>query len=67
MSVSESNEFLAWNEGQKDVVFDNERLVEAYCQDDVSMLREACRILWREFIDRKHRLVSRICHYRVGM
>jgi len=50
MSVSEKNEFFAWFEGQKDVVFDNKRVLEAYCQDDVSVLREACRVLRREFI-----------------
>ena len=32
------------------MVFDNKRVLEAYCQDDVSVLREACRVFWREFI-----------------
>ena len=50
MCVSERNEFLAWYEGHKDVVFDNKRVLEAYCQYDVSDLREACRVLRREFI-----------------
>ena len=30
MSGSERNEFLAWYEGQKDAVFDNKRVLEAY-------------------------------------
>jgi hypothetical protein len=50
MSVTERNNFLAWYEGQKDVVFDNKRVLEAYCQDDVSVLREACCVLRREFV-----------------
>ena len=31
-------------------MFDNKRVLEAYFQDDVCMLREACRVLRREFI-----------------
>ena len=50
MSVTERNNFLAWYEGQKDVVFDNKRVLEAYCQYDVSVLREACCVLKREFL-----------------
>ena len=50
MIASERNEFLAWYKGQKGEVFDNRRVLEAYCQDDVSVLREACRVLRREFI-----------------
>jgi hypothetical protein len=50
MGASERNEFLAWNDGQKDAVFDTKRVLEAYCQDDVNVLREACRVLRREFV-----------------
>ena len=50
MSGSERSEFLSWYMGQKDVVFDNKCVLEAYCQDDVSVLREACCVLRREFI-----------------
>ena len=50
MRGSESNEFLAWYKGEKVVVFDNKRVLEAYCQDDVSVLREACCVLRREFV-----------------
>jgi len=31
-------------------VVENKRVQEAYCQDDVSVLPEACRVLRREFI-----------------
>jgi len=48
--ASERNEFLSWYEGQKDEEFDNKRFLEAYYQDDVRVLREACRVLRREFI-----------------
>ena len=50
MSEAERGEFLAWSEGQKEAVFDNRRLLEAYCQDDVTVLRQACRVFRREFI-----------------
>jgi len=32
------------------MVFDSRRVFEAYCQDDVSVLRQACQIFRREFI-----------------
>ena len=51
MSASETNEFIAWYEGQKVEVFDNRRVLESYCQDDVSVLWEECRVLSREFIE----------------
>jgi TRAP-type mannitol/chloroaromatic compound transport system substrate-binding protein len=44
MSVSERTEFLAWYEEQKSVVFNNKQVLESYCQDDVSVLRQACRV-----------------------
>ena len=31
-------------------MFDNKRVLEAYCNDDVSVLREACCVLRREFL-----------------
>ena len=50
MSESEK-EFLVWHEGQQDLsLFDNIRDLAAYCQADVSVLREACQILRREFL-----------------
>jgi len=50
ISASEGNEFLAWYECQKDEVFDNRRVLGSYCLDDVCVLREACRVLRRDFI-----------------
>ena len=49
MSESERAEFLAWYEGQRDRVFDNRLVLETYCQDDVTVLRQACRVFRREF------------------
>ena len=50
MCASERSEFLAWYECQKFEVFDNRGVLESYCQDDVNVLREACRVLRREFL-----------------
>jgi len=50
MSETERREFLAWYEGQKDVMFDNRRVLEAYCQNDVTVVLQACRVFRQEFI-----------------
>jgi len=50
MSEAERREFLACYEGQKEAVFDNRRVLEAYCQDDVTVLRQACRRFRKEFM-----------------
>jgi len=50
MSETERREFLAWYEDQKCVAFDNRRVLEAYCQDDVTVLRQACRVFRSEFM-----------------
>jgi hypothetical protein len=50
MSEVERNEFVAWYASQKDTVFDNKRVLEEYCQADVTVLRQACRVFRREFI-----------------
>jgi hypothetical protein len=44
MSAGERTEFLASYEEQKSEVFDNRRVLESYCQDDVTVLRQACRV-----------------------
>ena len=49
MSASERREFMAWYDEQKERV--NRRVLEDYCQDDVTMLREASTISRRDFID----------------
>jgi len=50
MSGSERSQFLGWYEGQNNSIFDNKRVLKAYCHDDVSVLREACCVLRREFL-----------------
>jgi len=50
MSEAERREFLIWYEGQKEAVFDNRRVLEAYCQNDVTVLRQECRVFKREFM-----------------
>jgi len=51
MGVSERKEFVAWYEVQKDKVFGNRHVFEQYCQDDVTVLRQACQIFRRNFIE----------------
>jgi hypothetical protein len=51
MSASERLEFTQWYEENKDHVFDNRRSLEEYCQEDVTVLREACRIFRRDFVE----------------
>ena len=50
MGESEKEEFTSWYDAQKNKVFDNRRVLEQYCQDDVTVLRQACQlfrgILW---------------------
>jgi len=50
MGEGERKEFLAWYESQKESIYDNQQALESYCQDDVTVLRQACRIFMREFM-----------------
>jgi hypothetical protein len=50
MSESERNEFLEWYESQKGKRFNNKRVLESHCQDDVTVLRQACMLFRREFM-----------------
>jgi hypothetical protein len=50
MGVAEGTEFLEWYEDQKSELFDNKRVLETYCQDDVTVLRQECQVFRREFI-----------------
>jgi hypothetical protein len=50
MSESERKEFM-WYDAQKDKVFDNRRVLGQYCQDDVTVLRQAFQIFRREFME----------------
>jgi hypothetical protein len=51
MGEGERKDFLYWYEERKDEVFDNRHVLEEYCQDDVIVLRQACQIFRREFIE----------------
>jgi len=48
MSGGEREEFLACYETRKSQEFHNKHVLEEYCQDDVTVLRQACRIFRRE-------------------
>jgi hypothetical protein len=48
---SERKDFLAWYEDEKSSVFDNKRVLEQYCQEDVTVLRQSCQAFRREFKD----------------
>jgi len=45
----ERSEFLEWYEMHQPQ-FDNRHVLEKYCQDDVTVLRQACRVFRREFM-----------------
>ena len=51
MNAFERRELMTWHDEQKDRVFDNRRVMEDYCEDDVTVLREACTIFRRDFIE----------------
>ena len=50
MSDTERTEFLEWYEGQRPVSFDNKRVLESYCQDEVTVLKQVCQVIRREFL-----------------
>jgi len=50
MSEGERREFMAWYSKEKVKVFDNRHMLEQYCQDEVTVLRQACRVFRREFL-----------------
>ena len=47
-------EFLVWYESQKSETFDNRHALESYCQDEVTVLRQAFRVFRREFMQIGH-------------
>jgi hypothetical protein len=51
MSEGDRKDFLLWYAEQKDKVFDCRHVLEQYCQDDVTVLRQACRIFRRDFME----------------
>jgi len=50
MWEDERKDFLVWYESQRSETFDNRHVLESYCQDDVTVLRQACRVFRREFM-----------------
>jgi len=50
MSEGEREEFLACYETRKSQLFHYKHVLEAYCQDEVTVLRQACRVFRREFL-----------------
>ena len=48
------NDFLAWYKTHKSELFDNRYVLEAYIQDDVTILRQVCRVFDASSTDRKH-------------
>jgi hypothetical protein len=42
MSEGERKDLFSWYNDKKDKVFDCCRVLEQYCQDDVTVLRQAC-------------------------
>ena len=51
MSEGERREFMAWYNEQKVKVFDNRHVIEQYCQNDVTVLHQACRVFRPEFLE----------------
>ena len=51
MGEAERREFTAWYNEQKVKVFDNRHVLEQYCQGDVTVLQQACRVFRREFLE----------------
>ena len=51
MNDCERKEFIAWYDTRKDKVLDNRHILQNYCQDDVTVLRQACQIYRRDFIE----------------
>jgi len=47
-------EFLVWYESQRSETFDNRHVLESYCQDEVTVLRQACRVVRRLFMQIWH-------------
>jgi hypothetical protein len=51
MGEAQRAEFLDCYEDQRESVFNNRLMLETYCQDDVTVLRQACRVFRREFME----------------
>ena len=49
------------------MVREPEIVLGKYCQDDVMVLRQACRVFRREFMHIANRIISQVDNDRVGM
>ena len=49
--MGEESEVSCLGMTSKKIVFDNRRVLERYCQDDVTVLRHACQIFRRDFME----------------
>ena len=67
MGVSERKEFVSWYDAQKVKVFDNRRALEQYCHDEVTVLRQACQLFRRDFMEVEHVDIFVVLHHCVGM
>jgi len=67
MGESERKEFVSWYDAQKHQVFDNKCVLEQYCQDDDTVLRQACQLFRRDFMDVGNVDIFLVFHHRVGM
>jgi len=54
MREEERKEFVVRYDSQRSETFDNRHVLESYCQDDVTVLRQACRVFRREFMQIGH-------------
>jgi hypothetical protein len=50
INTSERTEFLEWYNGQKEEIFVNKRVLEEYCQDEITVLRQACQVFRQKFM-----------------
>ena len=50
MGAGKGAEFLEVYGSQRSVLFDNRYVLVTYCQDDVTVLRQACQVFRRDFL-----------------
>jgi len=51
MGEGERKDFMSWYNEQKDIVFNNRRVLEQCCQDDATVLQQARQIFRRDFME----------------
>ena len=54
MKEEERKEFLVWYESQRSETYDNRHVLESYCQVEVTVLRQTCRVFRHEFMQIVH-------------